>query len=93
MILYIYTLEYYLKIKEKFYRSLITKLQDENEKYILNNKNIEIYNQHNRHDKIFRMLLNNKQEAVEFINENIDLEEELTEDMIEKYETRYITKK
>ena len=91
--MYIYTLEYYLKIKEKFYKNLITKLQDENEKYILNNKNIEIYNQHNRHDKIFRMLLNNKQEAVEFINENIDVGEKLTEDKIEKYETRYITKK
>lgn len=44
---------------------------------------------HNEHDKIFRKILDNKQEAVNFINKTLKLE--IKEEDLEKYNSSFIT--
>ena len=47
---------------------------------------------HQRHDKIVRDILNDKEEVAKIINKYVNVENELKKEEIEKYETRYITK-
>ena len=65
----------------------ILEIREEEEKYILNNNCIN-----KPHDKLFRELLDNKQEAIIFIKKFIDKENELEADDIEKYNRTFITK-
>ena len=44
------------------------------------------------HDKIFRTILNDKEEVAKLINKTIDLDEKITKEEIEKYNTSYISK-
>lgn len=45
----------------------------------------------NEHDKTFRNILNNKQEAANFINKTLKLKKKITADQLEKYTCRFIT--
>ncbi len=47
---------------------------------------------HQKHDKIIRDILNDKEEVVKIINKYIKPKEKLKKEEIEKYETSYITK-
>lgn len=68
-------------------------IMEEGEKYHFENKNENyVKSYHNKHDKLFRNLLNNKQEFVDFINEFVKTEMEITADNIEKYNRSFITK-
>lgn len=46
---------------------------------------------HNEHDKIFRKILDNKKEAVTFINKALKLQCKLEEEEIEKYNSSFVT--
>src|SRR5699024_4087007 len=54
-------------------------------------KNIEQNKQYQKHDKLFREILNRNKEIVRLINRYIKPKKELTEEMIEKYDTKFIT--
>ena len=54
--------------------------------------NYEIKEKHQKHDKIIRDILNDKEEVVKIINKYIKPKEKLKKEEIEKYETSYITK-
>lgn len=69
---------------EKFISERVHKLQEESSTY----KKIS-YKLHNEHDKIFRKILDNKQEAVNFINKTLKLE--IKQENIEKYNSSFIT--
>ena len=93
-----YTIIEYLRITQNLD---LNKLHDVSEEYhVSKNNKINIQNSkfqnlshHHKHDKIFRLLLNNKHEATYLINKFLNPVEKLTEDEIEKYDTRYITSK
>ena len=82
----IYTLNDYLKIY-KIIEKNTYKLREDEEKYLIQEKN-----NHNKHDKIFRDILNDKKEVARIINTYIKPKTKLSKENIEKYETRYITK-
>ena len=54
--------------------------------------NYETKEKHQKHDKIIRDILNDKEEVAKIINKYIKPKNKLTEEKIEKYETSYITK-
>ena len=82
----IYTLKDYLKIYKLIKRNTY-KLREDEEKYITKEKS-----NHNKHDKIFRDILNDKKEVTKIINTYIKPKTKLNMQDLEKYETRYITK-
>ena len=82
----IYTLKDYLKIY-KLIKINTYKLREDEEKYITQEKS-----NHNKHDKIFRDILNDKKEVTKIINTYIKPKTKLNMQDLEKYETRYITK-
>lgn len=82
----IYTLKDYLKIY-KIIKKNSCKLREDEEKYLIQEKN-----NHNKHDKIFRDILNDKKEVTKIINTYIKPKTKLNMRDLEKYETRYITK-
>ncbi len=81
----------YIKVfnlQEDFERK--TKLRKNNEV----NEDITKYKYqkvNNGHDKVFRTILDNKKEAIYFINKVLNLK--MTEDEIEKYKENYVTEK
>ncbi len=81
----IFTIKEYLLYKEK-YENNTTELNDNEEKY----ETTEIKNPH---DKIFRKLLDKKENAVQIINEFLEKEEKITKDDIENYNSSYISNK
>ena len=82
----IYTLKDYLKIY-KLIKINTYKLREDEEKYVIQEKS-----NHNKHDKIFRDILNDKKEVTKIINTYIKPKTKLNMQDLEKYETRYITK-
>lgn len=85
----IFTYQDYLKYQEFLNdskKNKLCKLEEESEEYIVEN---EVIN--NEHDKIFRSILDNKREAVKFINKALKLEIPITEEKIEKYNSSFVT--
>ena len=82
----IYTLKDYLKIY-KLIKINTYKLREDEERYVIQEKS-----NHNKHDKIFRDILNDKKEVTKIINTYIKPKTKLNMQDLEKYETRYITK-
>ena len=81
----IFTIKEYLLYKEK-YENNTTELNDNEEEY----ETIEI---ENPHDKIFRKLLDKKENAVQIINEFLEKGDKITKDDIENYNSSYISNK
>ena len=69
---------------ESFINERVYGLQEEPTTYKMINNKI-----HNEHDKIFRKILDNRQEAVNFINKTLKLE--IKEESLEKYNSSFIT--
>lgn len=69
---------------EKFINERVHELQEESFTYKKINHKL-----HNEHDKIFRKILDNKQEAVNFINKTLKLE--IKQENLEKYNSSFIT--
>ena len=82
----IYTQKDYLKIY-KLIKINTYKLREDEERYVIQEKS-----NHNKHDKIFRDILNDKKEVTKIINTYIKPKTKLNMQDLEKYETRYITK-
>ena len=81
---YIY---YLLKLKDK--NSVLFILNDKKQKYRFEKKEL-----HQPHDKIFKEILDDKNEAIEFLNKNLKIKNtvnELKEKDIEKYNRKFIT--
>lgn len=81
-----YTIYDYFKLKE-ILRPQNYFLSEETEIYRFESKN-----NHHKHDKLFRNILNNKKEIVKLVNRYIMPEKKIEEEKIEKYDTKYITK-
>ena len=81
-----YVIEDYLALEEILYQRM-SKLSDTEEKY-----NYEIKEKHQKHDKIVRDILNDKEEVCKIINKYGQIKNKTTKEEIEKYETSYITK-
>lgn len=81
-----YTIYDYFKLKE-ILRPQNYFLSEETEIYRFESKN-----NHHKHDKLFRNILNNKKEIVKLVNKYIMPEKKIEEEKIEKYDTKYITK-
>lgn len=79
----IFTYKEYIRYK-KFIGEKINGVQEENIKYQIKDTKIN-----NEHDKIFRKILDNKQEATYFINKTLHLE--IKEEKLEKYNSSFIT--
>ena len=79
-----YTIEDYFKLKNFF--PIIMGLREESAEYKLITKE-----KYHKHDKLFREILNNKKEIVKLINKYITPQTKITEEEIEKYDTKYIT--
>ena len=52
-----------------------------------------IKEKYHKHDKLFREILNNKKEIVKLINKYITPQTKITEEEIEKYDTKYVKRK
>ena len=86
----IYSLREYFILERFFLKEESIRLNDNSEKYKLDvNKNKK--NQHHKHDKLFREILSNKKEIVKLINKYLGPKETITEEMIERYDTKFIT--
>ena len=85
-----FTYHDYLYYKKFFINNqIITVLREDDESYIYEEKE-----QHQMHDKIFKEVLDNKKEAVKFLNEMLKLKNtkyKLEEKKIEKYNRKFIT--
>ena len=83
-----YTIEDYLNTKEKFFNTL--SLSDNNEEYYLEEESTHQY-----HDKIFKKILDNKEEFIDFLKNHTDYEEDegkiLNSELV-KYNRNFITK-
>lgn len=79
----IFTYKEYISYK-KFIEQTINAVQEESIKYQLNDTKIN-----NEHDKIFRKILDNKQEATYFINKTLHLK--IKEEKLEKYNSSFVT--
>ena len=82
-----YTIEDYLRLERIFFRGKKFKVSDIDAEY-----HYEVRKKHQKHDKIVRDILNNKEEVVKIINRYVKPEDKLRKEEIEKYETSYITK-
>ena len=92
--LFSYTRQDYLEL-EKIFCNKTNILKDIESEYhydISKEEQKKINEKHQRHDKIVRDILNDKEEVVKIINKYVNVENELKKEEIEKYETRYITK-
>lgn len=69
---------------DNFFKS---KVQEENISYEIESKN----KVHQEHDKIFKKILENKKEAVSFINQSLKLQYPINEEEIERYNSSFIT--
>ena len=81
---YIY---YLLKLKDK--NSFLFILNDKKQKYRFEKKEL-----HQPHDKIFKEILDDKNEAIEFLNKNLKIKNtinELKAEDIERYNRKFIT--
>lgn len=77
------TYKEYLKYEELYKKYIETmRIAEENEKYS--------YDKNNEHDKVFRDVLNIKEEALSLINKAIKPKEKIKEE-IELYNTKFIT--
>ena len=86
----VYSLREYFILERYFLKEESMGLNDNSEKYKLDvNKNKK--NQHHKHDKLFREILSNKKEIVKLINKYLGPKEKITEEMIERYDTKFIT--
>ena len=63
-------------------------LQDNRKKYHINNINKKIDNEH---DKLFKIILEDKFETIKFINNTLNLNRKIKEEEIEKYNSSFIT--
>lgn len=79
-----------MKCKEIIEKRKTTSLAEESEDYYLGNNKIHI---NNEHDKIFRKILSNKQEATNFINKTLKLNKKIEPEQLEKYNSSFITEK
>ena len=70
------------------------KLREEPEEYVLDAKKAQEKQKtrkHNKHDKMFRKILNNEKEVAKLINQELDPEKEVKAEDIEKYETKFVS--
>ena len=81
-----YTIEDYFKLKN-FFLAGLNYLKEDTKEYKLIAKT-----KHHKHDKLFREILNNKKEIVKLVNKYIKPKRIITEEQIEKYDTKYITR-
>lgn len=84
-----FTYEDFLKYQSIFHPE--DKLE-KNDKFLMVKENEEKYEYkkvNNEHDKVFRTILDDKKEAVTFINKTLELD--LKEEELEKYKENYIT--
>ena len=65
-------------------------MRENTESYVFESNN-ESKKINNEHDKIFRKILDVESEAVNFINESLNLKNKITEKQIEKYTSSFIT--
>lgn len=77
----------YLNIEEQKKRHN-NSVEESQEKYEV----ISCENTHNKHDKTYRDILSNKKYSTYIINEALKLDVAITEEELEKYSNRYITK-
>ena len=87
----VYTLYDYFKLYPYVLKQRNNKLSDNSQKYNLEKANSKKIKQHHRHDKLFRDILNNNKEVVKLINRYVEPKEQITENMIEKYDTKFLT--
>ena len=73
----------------KYVRSKLYNLRDVSKEYKLDN--MEDNNKHHKHDKLFRKILNDKNEVAKLIKDELEPEEEIRAENLEQYETKYIT--
>ena len=86
----IYTLYDYFKLYTYVIKKRNYGLNDNSQNYCLEISNRK-EKQYHKHDKLFGEILNRNKEIVKLINKYVKPKEKLTEEMIEKYETKYIT--
>ena len=82
----IFTIKEYLEYKEK-YGKKDEGVSDNIEEYQYNNSDIL----HTKHDRVFRKILEDKQEAVETINRVLKKEDKITAKEIEHYNSNFIS--
>ena len=87
----VYTLYDYFKLYPYVIKQRNYGLNDNSQSYYLEVSNSKKEKQYHRHDKLFREILNRNKEIVKLINRYVKPKEELTEEMLEKYDTKYIT--
>ena len=87
----IYTLYDYFKLYPYVIKQRNYGLKDNNQNYSLEVSNSKKGKQYHKHDKLFREILNRNKEIVKLINKYVKPKKELTEEMIEKYDTKYLT--
>ena len=91
--MFVYTQKDYLEL-EKIFCKETNVMKDTETKYQYVSTEVESKKsnkKHQRHDKIIRDILNDKEEISKIINKYINVENEIKKEQIEKYETRYIT--
>ena len=81
-----YVMEDYFKL-ENFFNKGVLQVNEEEEKYYY-----ETNEKHQKHDKIVREILNDKEEVCKIINKYGEIKDKITKEEIEKYETSYITR-
>ena len=87
----IYTLYDYFKLYPYVIKQRNYELKDNSQSYSLEVSNGKKEKQYHKHDKLFREILNRNKEIVKLINRYVKPKKELTEEMIEKYDTKFIT--
>ena len=85
----VYTYKDYIEYEENEidYNEISMLCEDEEPYYIEGQGQLQ-----NEHDKIFRKILDDKQEASKFINKTLKLKRKLKEEDIEKYNRSFVTK-
>ena len=81
-----YTIKDYFGLVIYLNHNITHTLNDISEDYSVSN-----LNKHHKHDKLFKQILNNKDEVAKLINQELDPEEKIKPEDLEKYETHYIT--
>ena len=87
----VYTLYDYFKLYPYVLKKENNKLSDKSQKYNLEQVNNIKMKQHHKHDKLFRDILNNNKEVAKLINRYVEPKEQITENIIEKYDTKFLT--
>ena len=81
-----YVIEDYFRLENIFSKGILEVKEEETEYHY------ETKEKHQKHDKIIRDILNDKEEVCKIINKYGNPKNKLTKKEIEKYETSYITK-